>query len=105
MRAKIARNPDGTRLAVIRCPGCNDMHHVRVDGPHKWGFNESLSRPTFTPSVVVRGTATDQDDPDAKALEFTCHFIVTDGRIAFCADSTHALSGQVVDLPELQGSA
>lgn len=102
MRAKIARNPDGTRLAVFECPGCKERHFVRVDGPHAWGFNESLAQPTFTPSILVRGTATDQDDPDAKALEFVCHSFVTDGRIQFLADCTHSLSGKTVDLPEVE---
>lgn len=102
MRVKIARLPTGDRMAQFRCPGCDSTHAIPVDGPHKWGFNESLSHPTFSPSILVRWTASDQDDPDAKALEFTCHSFVTDGRIAFCTDSTHALSGQTVELAELE---
>lgn len=102
MKAKIARNPDGSRMARFHCPGCKDTHAVPVDGPHKWAFNESLAHPTFSPSILIRGTASDQDDPDAKSLEFTCHSFVTDGRIAYCPDSTHALSGQTVELPELE---
>jgi hypothetical protein len=31
-----------------------------------------------------------------------CHSFVTDGRIQFLSDSTHALAGQTVDLPEIQ---
>jgi len=35
-----------------------------------------------------------------------CHSYVTDGRIQFLADCTHALAGLTVDLPELlSGSA
>jgi hypothetical protein len=30
-----------------------------------------------------------------------CHFFVTDGEIEFCGDSTHALSGKKVQLPEI----
>jgi hypothetical protein len=30
-----------------------------------------------------------------------CHYIITAGRIQFCADSTHALAGQTIDLPDI----
>jgi hypothetical protein len=32
-----------------------------------------------------------------------CHSFVTDGRIQFLGDCTHALAGQTVDLPEWTG--
>lgn len=30
---------------------------------------------------------------------YHCHAVVTNGRIFFCPDSSHALAGQTVDLP------
>ena len=30
-----------------------------------------------------------------------CHTFVTDGRIQFLSDCTHALAGQTVDLPDI----
>ena len=35
-----------------------------------------------------------------KRINTVCHSFVTDGRIQFLADCTHALAGQTVDLPE-----
>jgi hypothetical protein len=30
-----------------------------------------------------------------------CHSIITDGKIQFCGDCTHALAGKIVDLPDI----
>jgi len=70
---------DGMR--IIWCPGCDRAHGY----DSRWAFNGDLDRPTFTPSLVVEESA-------------LCHSFVTDGRIQFLADSTHALAGQTVDL-------
>ena len=77
------------------CPGCNDPHVVGLG----WTFNGDLAYPTFSPSILVTYTPGDPRDPDNPASR--CHPYITDGRIAFCSDSTHALAGQTVDLPEL----
>jgi hypothetical protein len=29
-----------------------------------------------------------------------CHFFVRAGKLDYCSDSTHALAGQVVDMPD-----
>ena len=68
------------------CGGCSTAHQI-VDGT--WTFNGDLERPTFHPSVLVRG------GPD----DLVCHSFVTDGRIQYLGDSTHHLAGQTVDLP------
>ena len=94
------------------CPGCDDAHRVSTEGPEAWGWNGSLERPTFTPSVLVHmtkwhGTAEQYgrwvrpNHPDVAPGETcTCHSFVTDGRIQFLGDCTHILAGQTVDLPE-----
>lgn len=82
------------------CPGCDGAHRVMVgegDGP-RWGWNGSADRPTFTPSVLV--TYNGRDAGQDGAPHAVCHSFVTDGRIAFLADCTHALAGQTVDIPE-----
>lgn len=44
------------------CPGCKRFHGVyvaqRPDGkPHpQWGYNGTPERPTFTPSILVKGS-------------------------------------------------
>lgn len=96
------------------CPGCREMHVVWTgdgSGP-RWGWNGNVERPTFTPSVLVRGTQTVRDengrwtgdwvlDAAGNALPRVCHTFVTDGRIQFLGDCTHALAGQTVDLPDV----
>ena len=75
-------NPDG--YYKFWCPGCEDVHVVNAT----WSVNVEVD--TITPSVLVRGGSRD----------ITCHSFVTNGRIQFLTDSTHALAGQTVDLPD-----
>jgi len=98
------------------CPGCGDTHYVPVGsgGGPRWGWNDRLDLPTFTPSVLVRSGhfVPGHDDgtcwcnwpdkaefPDLKC--YVCHSFVTDGRIEFLNDCTHGLAGQTVDLSEI----
>ena len=74
----------------FECPGCGELHCV---GP-SWAFNGDMDRPTFSPSILVRWGS---GDPKR------CHSFIRDGRIEFCSDSTHALAGKTVDLPEIEG--
>jgi hypothetical protein len=92
------------------CPGCKTMHVVDSG----WTFDGNYDRPTFSPSVLVRGghyaqgwkgpecwcTWYPKNHPDA-ARKFECsicHSFVRDGQIQFLADSTHALAGKTVAL-------
>lgn len=100
---------EGSRIGFW-CPGCKTIHWV--DG--SWKFNGNYDSPTITPSVAVTsghyvadhtpGSACwctyNAEHPD-KPAPFRCercHSIITDGAIAYCADSTHALSGQTVPM-------
>jgi hypothetical protein len=74
------------------CPGCNRSHGLRTSGPRPWTWNGSVDRPTFSPSVKVTWTRPTQTD--------ICHSFVRDGTIQFLSDSTHALAGQTVVLPD-----
>jgi len=107
----------GTKLCKVEggrisfwCPGCNMAHQIGVEAPAKvvWGFNGDGERPTFTPSVLVQGKRRLTDEEYARVMagetvhldNLTCHSFVTDGRIQFLGDCSHALAGQTVDLPE-----
>jgi hypothetical protein len=70
------------------------MHGIPVRGnTHPvWGWNGSVDAPTFTPSILIHYQG--GDNP------MVCHSFVTDGRIQFLGDCTHALAGQTVELPE-----
>lgn len=111
--SKYLRSVEGGGL-MFWCPGCDGAHQVWVgegSGP-RWGYNGNPDRPTFTPSVLVRGTfghppVTSENLDEWKRapwpqtdVEHICHSFVTDGRIQFLGDCTHALAGQTVDLPE-----
>ena len=117
MGVKIRRMSDGQY--VFHCPGCQCGHAVYVDGSGRpvWGWNGSLEAPTFTPSLNVRSSeftekgrrdhaewmAAGYPSRDGAGFECrpaVCHSFVRDGRIQFLGDSTHALAGQTVDIPD-----
>jgi len=99
------------------CPGCSEAHRVTVTGSSsRWGWNQSLDRPTLNPSIKVtsghyapewkqgRGcwciyNREHPDDPSGFECG-CCHSFVKDGRIQFLPDCTHALAGKTVDLPD-----
>jgi len=87
--------------SLFRCPACNTSHAVST-APGGWGFNGDGNRPTFTPSVLVTHEAKPGAGPGFEEWRTAraCHSFVTDGRIQFLADCTHALAGQTVDLPD-----
>lgn len=118
------RRLEGGRVAFL-CPGCGEAHQVTVDGSRGWTFNGDGDKPTFSPSVLVRGirspsgadVMTEAEDHEYHALfavggregvlnskfGWRCHSFVNDGRIQFLSDCTHTLAGQTVDLPDFQG--
>ena len=60
---------------------------------------------SFKPSVLVKtGRAVDPTLPEPEPGDppEVCHSFVTDGRIQFLNDCTHALAGQTVDLPDMK---
>lgn len=110
-------SPEGMLYGYeFKCPGCGGVHILPV-GPGngevyaRWSFNGSMDSPTFSPSVLAHGQQLEFDadgewsggwvlDLSGNTIPYTCHSFVTDGRIQFLGDCTHALSGQTVDLPE-----
>jgi hypothetical protein len=66
------------------------MKVIPVEGPAAVHcFNGDFDKPTLTPSLLYQGFA------------LRCHSYVTDGRIQYLSDCSHALVGQTIDLPEL----
>lgn len=112
------------------CPGCAGPHSIKVNSPGtpgpNWTYNGSPDAPTFTPSVLARTTGAPDGREimtDEEALEHdaiyrsggreavfssrfgkVCHSFVTDGRIQYLGDCTHALAGQTIDLPDWEAS-
>lgn len=128
-KAKIVNDAEGRFYGVtFLCPGCGDHHtlpvfwvpegavpHPHASGVGRWDFNGDLLSPTLGPSVLVRsghfaqpGGATCWCEYNAAHPEspapftcYLCHSYVRAGRIEFLSDSSHALAGQIVDLPEI----
>lgn len=120
-KAKIIRDDAGKFYGIrFICPGCAAALGAEVHGtvtlpvawlpesieesefvkgrPH-WSFNGDLDRPTFGPSVLSKFKQYMGQELPPK--EHICHSYVRDGRIQFLPDSTHALAGQTVELPEI----
>jgi len=99
------------------CPGC-DMAHVltveRREGQSApcWDWNADPDAPSFSPSVLVRWESGEPPVTRRNLAEWkrkpwpqtrrmnVCHAFVTDGRIQFLDDCTHALAGRTVPLPD-----
>ncbi len=73
---------------IFVCPACNAVHQCDT----RWTFNGDEERPTFGGSVLVHG------EPSIQRPR--CHSHVTNGRIAYGSDCTHAMAGQEVELPD-----
>jgi len=84
---------DGTHYAwCFFCPACASLHQC----DNRWTFNNDTERPTFNGSILVHAV----DNPEVGYHRPRCHSFVTDGRISYCTDSTHAMAGQTADLPD-----
>jgi len=103
----VLRTVEGGGL-MFWCPGCDGAHQVQAGagpGP-RWGFDGDYERPTFTPSVLVRGSRPITDDERRRIMAgetiepepTVCHSFVRDGQIQFLGDCTHALAGRTVPL-------
>lgn len=104
MASKIKRDTSNGAI-MFNCPACNSTHCINFHPTRMWTVTGTDDKPTFYPSVsVTTGRAVDptfipqEGDPPER-----CHSYVTDGRIQFLDDCTHALKGQTVDLPDWDG--
>lgn len=86
------------------CPACKEMHAFATLAPLKngarWTWNGNVDKPTFTPSMNISVGPYKDEDFDIPLSR--CHYILTNGLINFCDNSTHAMKGQQgVPLPDL----
>lgn len=98
LSAKLRSVSDG-RIAFW-CPGCEGAHVLRINAGSSptWSFDDNVDAPTFAPSVLVTYESLGDADPEPPPER--CHSFVRAGNIEFLADSTHALAGQTVPLPD-----
>lgn len=79
----------------FHCPGCDVSHDISINPerqPH-WSWNGDITKPTFTPSILVHYTYGEEQK------EYVCHSYVTDGSIQYLSDCTHEYAGKTVPLP------
>lgn len=92
------------RYLFFWCPACDRAHMISIGTPPAtWGFNNDPQAPTIKPSVKVDypGSDAGQQRPSGhRAPPRCCHSVITAGQIRFEPDSTHALAGQTVPLPD-----
>lgn len=107
-----AVNPGYPDRGVLNffCPGCRCGHsfntkHAQPEQP-VWHWNGSMEKPTFSPSLLVRGTQQLTDEEIAVVMgggkveprPLRCHSYVRDGMIEFLSDCTHELAGKTVPM-------
>ena len=88
----MAKTKDFGDQWVIECPGCGCLHGLKKD---TWRKDDSDNDPSFHPSLIV--TLKFRDGRS----DSRCHSWIKGGRIEFLGDSTHALAGKTVELPDL----
>lgn len=99
------RKTDDDRL-LFYCKGCENHHGVN----NLWQFNGDYNKPTFSPSILVRGVQDITDEEHAllmagKYVEprpLVCHSFVTDGKIQYLNDCTHGYAGQTIELEDIK---
>lgn len=92
-------------MLIFYCEGCQQHHGVN----DKWDFNGDFEKPTFSPSILVRGTIPITDEEYERIMNgekiepspFVCHSFVRDGQIQYLNDCTHFLAGKTVELEEI----
>lgn len=81
----------------FHCPGCGCSHGFSK----AWSFNGDFEKPTVKPSILVTWEDfIDHNDHAKGTKKYRCHSFITDGKIRFLNDCTHALAGQTVELPD-----
>lgn len=104
---------------LFSCPGCQMDHIVYVSATPEyiarcgrlpfWGFTGGVDSPTFVPSLLVRWSDFPTEEQAARILageqvelaKNVCHSFITDGKVRFLDDCTHAMKGKTVSLAEV----
>lgn len=79
------------------CKGCDMFHVINLDSTYSsitWDFNENYEKPTFSPSILV------EYPWGMERRKVICHSFITDGKIQYLGDCTHALANQTIDLED-----
>lgn len=89
------------------CPGCQEFHTVHTLQAHRDGrrfqLQGTVDNPTFVPNnQPIERTIEKYNKNLHTHSNYICLSIIRAGWITFLANSTHALAGQKVQLPDLK---
>ncbi len=109
LSAKLRSIDLGRRGIGFWCPGCEEMHAIKIEGAPAWEWDGNVNAPTISPSIRVRGKRRLTDDEHRRIMagerleipDQCCHSFVRAGQIEFLSDCTHPLAGKTVPLPDL----
>lgn len=87
-RFKVKVDERGRRTLHYRCPACDILHGIKIDGPNAYLWDQNGRAPTVTPSVLIR---------DIEGVG-TCHHSITEGMLTFHHDSDHDLAERTVPM-------
>ena len=88
--------PEEADAVWLHCPGPFPNRRIPVilrgerRGTGCWSWNGDTERPTLRPSILSTG--------HTESGAFRCHSFVSEGRIEFLMDCSHAHRGQTLDL-------
>lgn len=96
------------------CPGCNCHHSVPVTGDNCWDLSGTSDAPTLSPSLSTTSghytpgwkgpdcwcTYNATTTPKVPFECSKCHLLLTNGMLIYLSDTTHALKGKTIPLPE-----
>ncbi len=80
-----------TGRLLYYCPPCKQPHTIEIDGSRAWTWNGNLITPTVSPSIKVT----------CPPMPYCCHHFVRNGRIEYCGDCSHELSGKTIDMVDV----
>lgn len=85
------------------CPACEEVHVFKIAGVgSSWTFDGNYDAPTLHPSMLISSNwdgKSMQRFPNGE-VRTLCHYFLQGGKLVYCSDSPHKLSGQSTDLPD-----
>jgi len=112
-KIRLQRNVDTGEITgyTFYCSGCSLNHNIGTG----WTFNYNLDCPSFTPSVLVRSGHYNEghrgncwctfykEHPEREVgfRCYRCHSYITEGKIHYLSDCSHALAGTIVEMSEV----
>lgn len=107
---KIQEYKNQSGVFYFFCPACKEFHSVPTNTAHRNGLKFELQgnkeNPTFVPIAqpIERTIEKFNKSVHDKVSGYTCLSIIRSGTIRFLPQSTHLLSGQQVELPDLKAN-